>query len=46
MVTTGNFQEMLTSYVVPELQQLNALYDVVWMQDGASPHIESYVKCF
>ena len=35
---------MLENYVIPELQQQNVINnDVVWMQDGAPPHIATSV---
>ncbi|GFV29710.1 hypothetical protein TNCV_4195821 [Trichonephila clavipes] len=35
---------MLKNYVLPELRRRNALNDIVWMQDGAPPHIARSVK--
>ena len=35
---------MLQNYVIPELLQRNALNDIVWMQDGAPPHIVKSVR--
>ena len=35
---------MLTHYAIPELQQQNALSEVVWMQDGTSSHVGPPVK--
>ncbi|GFV18026.1 uncharacterized protein TNCV_168301 [Trichonephila clavipes] len=32
------------NYVLPELRRRNALNDIVWMQDGAPPHIARSVK--
>ena len=38
------YQEALTYYAIPELQWQNALSEVVWTQDGASPHVGSSIK--
>ncbi|GFV34312.1 uncharacterized protein TNCV_4023271 [Trichonephila clavipes] len=35
---------MLKNYVLPELRRRNALNNIVWMQDGAPPHIARSVK--
>ena len=35
---------MLSHYAIPELQRQNALCGIVWMQDGAPPHVGSSVK--
>ena len=43
-VTSDRYHNMLTHYVIPELQRRNALSNIVWMQDGAPPHVASSVK--
>lgn len=43
-VTGLRYAAMLKNYVLPELRRLNALNDIVWMQDGAPPHIARSVK--
>ena len=43
-VTFFDYLEMLTHYAIPELQWQNALSEVVWMQDGAPPHVGFSVK--
>ena len=43
-VTSARYLDMLTRYAIPALQRQNALSEVVWMQDGAPPHIGSSVK--
>ena len=43
-VTSIRYLDMLTYYAIPELQLQNALYEVVWMQDGVPPHVGSSVK--
>ncbi|GFU35794.1 uncharacterized protein TNCV_1083571 [Trichonephila clavipes] len=43
-VTGSRYAAMLKNYVLPELRRRNALNDIVWMQDGAPPHIARSVK--
>lgn len=43
-VTGSRYTAMLQNYVIPELLQRNALNDIVWMQDGAPPHIATSVR--
>ena len=38
------YLDMLTHYAISDLQRQNAVSEVVWMQDGASPHVGSSVK--
>lgn len=38
-VTGRRYQDMLTTFVIPELQQHGRLQDTIFMQDGAPPHI-------
>ena len=38
-VTDSRYAAMLKNNVLPELRRRNALNDIVWMQDGAPPHI-------
>ena len=37
---------MLENYVIPELQQRNAINDIAWMQDGALPDIITSVRLY
>ena len=43
-VTSSRYLDMLALYAIPELQRQTALSEVVWMQDGAPPHVGSSVK--
>ncbi|GFV75722.1 uncharacterized protein TNCV_1756501 [Trichonephila clavipes] len=43
-VTGSRYAAMLKNYVLPELRRRNALNGIVWMQDGAPPHIARSVK--
>lgn len=43
-VTSARYKSMLQNYVIPELQQRNVISDIVWMQDGAPPHIAQCVR--
>ena len=43
-VTTSRYAAVLQNYVIPELTQRNELNDIVWMQDGALPHVQSAAK--
>ena len=43
-VMSAYYLDKLTYYAIPELQQQNALSEVVWMQNSASPHVGSSVK--
>ena len=43
-VTGSRYAAMLKNYVLPELSRPNALNDIVWMQDGAPPHIVRSIK--
>ncbi|GBL99029.1 hypothetical protein AVEN_227536-1 [Araneus ventricosus] len=35
---------MLRDFVIPQLQQRGCLQDIIFMQDGAPPHIDRHVK--
>ena len=43
-VTGFRYATMLKNYVLPELRRRNTLNDIVWMQDGAPPHITRSIK--
>ena len=43
-VTASPYTVMLQNYVMPELLQLNALNDIIWMQDSAPAHIAKSVR--
>lgn len=45
-VMSARYLEMLTNYIYFNLQKLNALSDVVWIQDDASSNVGSTVKHF
>ena len=45
-VTSARYLDMLTQYAIPKLQRQNALSEVLWMQDGAPPHVGFSVKYF
>jgi hypothetical protein len=44
-VNGARYREMLEDYVMPELAARNAL-NVIWMQDGAPPHVTNDVMDF
>lgn len=43
-ITGPRYKTMLQNYVIPELQQRNVVNDIVWMQDGAPPHVATCVR--
>ena len=43
-ITSGWYKSMLENYVILELQQQKVINDIVWMQDGAPPHIATSVQ--
>ncbi|MGH0123464.1 UNVERIFIED_CONTAM: hypothetical protein FKN15_011979 [Acipenser sinensis] len=43
-VTAAQYQTMLTTHVIPMLQQRNVINTTVFMQDGAPPHIGNQIK--
>ncbi|GBM15359.1 hypothetical protein AVEN_199623-1 [Araneus ventricosus] len=38
------YRDMLRDFVIPQLQQRGCLQDIIFMQDGAHPHIDRPVK--
>ena len=44
-VTSTGYLDMLTLYLIPELQRQNAASEIVWMQNGPPPRVGSSVKC-
>ncbi|GBO28552.1 hypothetical protein AVEN_210917-1 [Araneus ventricosus] len=38
------YPDMLRDFVIPQLQQRGCLQDIIFMQDGSPPHIDSRVK--
>lgn len=43
-VTAERYRDMLTSFVIPQLQQRQCLDETIFMQDGAPPHIGLAVR--
>ncbi|GBO04915.1 hypothetical protein AVEN_80951-1 [Araneus ventricosus] len=43
-VTGQRYRDMLKDFVIPQLQQRECLQDIIFMQDGATPHIDRRVK--
>ena len=42
-ITGTRYKAMLENYVIPEVQQLNVINDIVWIEDGAPPLIATSV---
>jgi hypothetical protein len=40
------YLSMLRNHVIPQLQRLRVMNDIIFMQDGAPPHIHKDVKSF
>ncbi|GBN54214.1 hypothetical protein AVEN_55877-1 [Araneus ventricosus] len=43
-VTGQRYRDMLNDFVIPQLQQRGCLQDIIFMLDGAPPHIDRHVK--
>lgn len=43
-ITSQRYETMLNNYLIPQLQQRKAIGNIVWMQDGAPPHVSNSVK--
>ncbi|KFM73750.1 hypothetical protein X975_08779, partial [Stegodyphus mimosarum] len=43
-VTGGKYRHMLNSFVIPALQQRQCLREMIFMQDGAPPHVAVRVQ--
>ncbi|GBM72724.1 hypothetical protein AVEN_189647-1 [Araneus ventricosus] len=43
-VTGKWYRDVLRDFVIPQLQQRGCLQDIIFMQDGAPPHIDRRVK--
>ena len=42
-ITGDRYKPMLENYIITESQQRNVINDIVWLQDGAPPHIATSI---
>ncbi|GBM60516.1 hypothetical protein AVEN_260002-1 [Araneus ventricosus] len=43
-ITGQRYLDMLRDFVIPQLQQRGCLQDIIFMLDGAPPHVDRRVK--